>query len=68
MAAEKPKPGKLLLYLHGGAYTLGSCDSHRKLVTHMANEGRIEAVMPEYRLAPVTTASPGATGVGNGNR
>ena len=48
----QPKPGKLLLYLHGGAYTLGSCDSHRKLVTHMANEGRIEAVMPEYRLAP----------------
>ena len=46
------KPGKLLLYLHGGAYALGSCDSHRKLVTHMAWEGNIEAVMPEYRLAP----------------
>lgn len=46
------QPGKLLLYLHGGAYTLGSCDSHRKLVTHMAKEGNIEAVMPEYRLAP----------------
>jgi monoterpene epsilon-lactone hydrolase len=49
---EQAKPGKLLLYLHGGAYTLGSCDSHRKLVTHMAKEGNIEAVMPEYRLAP----------------
>jgi acetyl esterase/lipase len=46
------QPGKLLLYLHGGAYTLGSCDSHRKLVTHMAKEGNIDAVMPEYRLAP----------------
>jgi acetyl esterase/lipase len=49
---EKATPGKLLIYLHGGAYTLGSCDSHRKLVTHMAQEGNIEAVMPEYRLAP----------------
>ena len=49
---ENAMPGKLLLYLHGGAYTLGSCDSHRKLVTHMAKEGNIEAVMPEYRLAP----------------
>jgi acetyl esterase/lipase len=45
-------PGKVLLYLHGGAYALGSCDSHRKLVTHIARAGKIEAVMPEYRLAP----------------
>ncbi len=49
---QQAKAGKLLLYLHGGAYALGSCDSHRKLVTHMAKEGNIEAVMPEYRLAP----------------
>lgn len=49
---EHAEPGKLLLYLHGGAYSLGSCDSHRKLVTHMAKDGNIETVMPEYRLAP----------------
>ena len=49
---EQAQPGKLLLYLHGGAYALGSCDSHRKLVTHIAKEGKVEAVMPEYRLAP----------------
>ena len=45
-------PGKVLLYLHGGAYTLGSCDSHRPLVTHIARAGQVDAVMPEYRLAP----------------
>ena len=44
--------GKVLLYLHGGAYALGSCDSHRKMVTHIARAARIDAVMPEYRLAP----------------
>lgn len=44
--------GKVLLYLHGGAYTLGSCDSHRKLVTHLAKACKLNAVLPEYRLAP----------------
>ena len=49
---EKARSGKILLYLHGGAFVLGSCDSHRKLVTQVACAGRIDAVLPEYRLAP----------------
>ena len=49
---EKARSGKILLYLHGGAFVLGSCDSHRKLVTQIARAGRIDAVLPEYRLAP----------------
>ncbi len=43
---------RVLLYLHGGAYALGSCDSHRKMVTHIARSGKINTVLPEYRLAP----------------
>lgn len=46
------RDGKLLLYLHGGAYVLGSCDSHRHLVSHIAREAGIRALLPEYRLAP----------------
>ena len=49
---ENARSGKIVLYLHGGAFVLGSCDSHRKLVTQIARAGRIDAVMPEYRLAP----------------
>ncbi len=49
---EKARSGKILLYLHGGAFVLGSCASHRKLVTQIARAGRIDAVLPEYRLAP----------------
>jgi acetyl esterase/lipase len=49
---EAATPGKVLLYIHGGAYALGSCDSHRKLVTHIARAAGIEAVLFEYRLAP----------------
>lgn len=46
------RPDKILLYLHGGAYILGSRRTHRQLVSHMAREAGITAVMPEYRLAP----------------
>ncbi len=44
--------GKLLLYLHGGAYIVGGCDMHRHLVSHIARAARIQALVPEYRLAP----------------
>jgi acetyl esterase/lipase len=44
--------GKLLLYLHGGAYVLGGCDMYRQMVSHMARAGRIQALLPEYRLSP----------------
>lgn len=44
--------GKLLLYLHGGAYVIGGCDMHRQMVSHIARAGRIRALVPEYRLAP----------------
>ncbi len=43
---------KLLLYLHGGAYVLGGCDMYRQMVSHMARAGRIQALLPEYRLSP----------------
>ena len=43
---------KLLLYLHGGAYSMGSCKSHRCFVSHIAREAGVVALVPEYRLAP----------------
>ncbi|MDH3363472.1 MAG: alpha/beta hydrolase [Gammaproteobacteria bacterium] len=44
--------GKVLLYLHGGAYLVGSCRTHRQLVSHIARAAGINALVPEYRLAP----------------
>ena len=49
---EGSPPDKVILYLHGGAYVLGSCDSHRHLVSHIAREAGVRALLPEYRLAP----------------
>ncbi len=47
-----PVKGKALLYLHGGAYILGSCASHRHMVSYIARSVGIRALLPEYRLAP----------------
>lgn len=44
--------GKVLLYLHGGAYLVGSCRTHRQMVSHIARAAGIHALVPEYRLAP----------------
>ena len=49
---QQPLAGKVFLFLHGGAYALGSCDSHRALATSIAAAGNVETVLPEYRLAP----------------
>lgn len=45
------RPG-LLLFLHGGGYSLGSAKSHQPLVTRLSRALRIKSVSVEYRLAP----------------
>ncbi len=42
----------VLLYLHGGAYVMGNCNSHRALATRLAKAAGVVALLPEYRLAP----------------
>jgi len=42
----------LLYYLHGGAYLMGSPGTHRKMVSHLAREAGVRALLPEYSLAP----------------
>ncbi|MGI9238050.1 MAG: alpha/beta hydrolase [Woeseiaceae bacterium] len=49
---KQPAPGKVLLYLHGGAYLVGSCRTHRQMVSHIARAAGLNALVPEYRLAP----------------
>lgn len=43
---------KVLLYFHGGAYSLGSPKSHRGLAAHLAAGAGATAYVPHYRLAP----------------
>jgi cation diffusion facilitator CzcD-associated flavoprotein CzcO/acetyl esterase/lipase len=42
----------VMLYLHGGAYCLGSPQTHRSITTRLAREGRLTVQVPDYRLAP----------------
>lgn len=49
---KNARQDKVIYYLHGGAYVLGSRRTHRQLVSHMARAAGVVAVLPEYRLAP----------------
>ena len=43
---------RVLLYLHGGAYVLGSFKSHRDMVARLSVASGIRGLLIEYRLAP----------------
>ena len=42
----------LLMYLHGGGFTIGSPRTHAALVAHLARHAGMRAVSVPYRLAP----------------
>lgn len=43
---------RVLLYLHGGAYILGSLTSHRDLVARLGRAAGVRSLLIDYRLAP----------------
>jgi monoterpene epsilon-lactone hydrolase len=43
---------KIILYLHGGAYCLGSTKTHGGLTAHLAMKCKADVFVPIYRLAP----------------
>jgi len=43
---------RVVLYLHGGAYRLGSPATHRHLIAHVATASRAEVAFADYPLAP----------------
>jgi acetyl esterase/lipase len=43
---------RVLLYLHGGGYSVGSIDSHRELVSRICVASGMRALVVDYRLAP----------------
>jgi epsilon-lactone hydrolase len=45
-------PGNVIVYLHGGCFVLGSINSHKALVSHIANETGISILYVEYSLSP----------------
>lgn len=49
---DEAEPGRALLYLHGGAYTIGSPTTHRGLAGRIACAARARVLLIDYRLAP----------------
>jgi monoterpene epsilon-lactone hydrolase len=45
-------PSRVLYYLHGGGYVLGSIESHRDPVSRLARAAKMRALVIDYRLAP----------------
>jgi monoterpene epsilon-lactone hydrolase len=43
---------RVLLYLHGGSYQLGSLRSHGELAARLGRASRMRVLFLEYRLAP----------------
>lgn len=44
--------GRVLLYLHGGAFMIGSPATHRAITAGLARLGEMAVCVPDYRLAP----------------
>lgn len=43
---------RVVLYLHGGGYSVGSIASHRHLVAQLGRSARTQSLAVDYRLAP----------------
>ena len=52
VSTGRPDRRRVILYLHGGAYIAGSCETHRHLGAALAGAAGVRAVLPDYRLAP----------------
>lgn len=45
-------PGRVILYLHGGGYVMGSVDTHKDLMARLARSAGARVLGVDYRLAP----------------
>jgi acetyl esterase/lipase len=51
-SGPETKPGRTILYLHGGGYCVGSLKSHGPMIAALAQAAACEAIALDYRLAP----------------
>jgi acetyl esterase/lipase len=50
--APESDPGRVLLYFHGGGYSIGSIDSHRDFIARLCIAAGATGLAVDYRLAP----------------
>lgn len=49
---NQPRRDAVMLYFHGGAYTMGSAETHAAMLAELAQRTGMRAFLPDYRLAP----------------
>jgi len=52
ITAAGAAPDRVIMYLHGGGYVMGSIETHRELVARLSKAAQARALALEYRLAP----------------
>ena len=52
ITASNAAPDRVILYLHGGGYVMGSIDTHRELVARLSKAAQARGLALDYRLAP----------------
>lgn len=52
LSAPDTDPARVLVYLHGGGYMLGSLRSNGELAARLGRTAGMRVLFPEYRLAP----------------
>jgi monoterpene epsilon-lactone hydrolase len=52
ITATNAAPDRVIMYLHGGGYVMGSIDTHRELVARLSKAAQARGLALDYRLAP----------------
>jgi len=52
IAAPDADPGRVVLYLHGGGYVIGSINTHREMIARISRAASARCLAVDYRLAP----------------
>jgi monoterpene epsilon-lactone hydrolase len=52
IAAPEADPARVILYLHGGGYVIGSINTHKELAARLSRAARARVLLIDYRLAP----------------
>src|ERR1700691_3900577 len=58
IAAPGAHADRVILYLHGGGYVVGSISTHRAMISRIARASNARALAIDYRLAAAHTFPP----------
>lgn len=52
ISRKRPDRRAVVIYMHGGAYIMGSRATHRHIGAWLSGKSRARVIMPDYRIAP----------------